>query len=60
MYNLTKNLLSCVLALVATAVVVSVIVGVLWLVPIILMVLGGIGLFIIFRVLLEDTEEGGG
>jgi fatty acid desaturase len=60
MQNLTKNALSGIFAIIAIAIICAIVIGVLWLIPIILVVLGGVGLFFVFRVLLEDTEEGGG
>ena len=58
MQNITTNVFSGVLALVTIAVIGAIVIATLWLIPILIVIAGGIGLFFVFRILLEDTEKG--
>lgn len=59
MQNLTKNTLSGILAILAISALATIAMVIVWLLPIMLFLMGGVGLYIIIRLLLEDTGEKG-
>ena len=58
MQNISKNVLSGVIAIIAISVICAIVISIMWLIPIVLIVLGGVVLYFVIRVFLEDTEEG--
>jgi len=51
------NLKSLVLAIVTVAVLAPIIMGILWFIPIIVLLLGIVTLFLFYKLLMEDDEE---
>tara|TARA_R110001632_G_scaffold42076_1_gene106137 strand:+ start:4949 stop:5116 length:168 start_codon:yes stop_codon:yes gene_type:complete len=52
-----KNLQSLVIALIILAVLVVIVVGIFWLIPVVLILAAGVGLFIVVRIFLEEVDS---